>query len=99
MAAAIGNQYAAKAKVWSAAIQRVLADRTASRLDQRNALDDLAAALIDKAAEGDMGALRELGDRLDGKPAQAVSLGNTDGNPFQIAEIVRTIVRPDNPNG
>jgi hypothetical protein len=33
----------------------------------------LAEALLDKVAEGNLTALRELGHRLDGKPAQAIS--------------------------
>ena len=82
MAAPIGNQNAAKAKVWHAAIMRALDKR--SRLEQKEALDDIAEALIAKAAEGDMGALKELGDRLDGKPAQAI-VGDADGPPIQTA--------------
>ena len=92
MAAPAGNQNAAKAKIWSAAIHRVLEARTGSRLDQKHALDDLAAALIDKAAEGDMGALKELGDRLEGKPAQSLHVGNEDGKPFLTSRIERVII-------
>lgn len=32
----------------------------------------IAERLIDAASEGDMVALKELGDRLDGKPVQAI---------------------------
>lgn len=78
MAAAPGNQYAAKSKQWQMAIERALEVRGAS--DRRAALDELAAKLLDKCAEGDMTALKELGDRLDGKPAQAIVGG--DGGPL-----------------
>lgn len=78
--APIGNQNAAKAKIWSAAIMRALENR--SRLQQKQALDELAAVLLDKAAEGDMAALKELGDRLDGKPAQALT--GDPANPISI---------------
>jgi hypothetical protein len=77
MAAAIGNQYAAKAKVWSMAIARALAER--SRVRQREALDDLAEKLLARCEEGDMAALKELGDRLDGKPVQAVAGADGEG--------------------
>ena len=97
MSAPAGNQNAAKAKVWNAAIMRAL-DARGSRLEQKNALDDLAAALLDKAAEGDMSALKELGDRLDGKPSQALTVGNDDGKPFAIERIVRTVVDPQHPD-
>lgn len=70
MAAAIGNQYAAKGKQWQMAIERALETRGAA--DRRAALDELAGVLLNKAAEGDMAALKEVGDRLDGRPAQAI---------------------------
>ena len=38
--------------------------------------------LVAKATDGDMGALRELGDRLEGK-AQS-SFSNSDGTPFVV---------------
>ena len=98
MGAPLGNTNGAKAKLWSAAIHRALEAR-GSRLDQKNALDELAGTLLDKAAEGDMSALKEIGDRLDGKAAQSVAIGNEGDSPFMIEEIVRTIVRPANPHG
>jgi hypothetical protein len=81
MAAAVGNQYAAKAKQWQMAIERALEKRGAS--DRRAALDELASKLLDKAAEGDMVALKELGDRLDGKPAQAI-VGDPEAPPVKM---------------
>ncbi len=77
MAAPLGNHNAAKSKMWSAAIQRALAER--SRLAGKEALDQLAGALLDKAGEGDMAALKELGDRLDGKAVQAVAGADGEG--------------------
>ncbi len=38
-------------------------------------LDKLARTLIQKASEGDVAALKEIGDRLDGKPTQSIALG------------------------
>ncbi len=71
--APLGNQNGAKGKLWAAAIQRALDIRT-SRLDRKQAVDDLAEKLLAKCDEGDMAALKELGDRLDGRPAQALQL-------------------------
>jgi hypothetical protein len=93
MAAAQGNQYAAKAKQWQMAIERALEKRGAS--DRRAALDELAAVLLDKAAEGDMTALKELGDRLDGKPAQTI--GSDPDQPLRAAlslEVVGVKAKP-----
>lgn len=36
-------------------------------------LRKLADAIVDKALDGDVSALKEIGDRLDGKPHQSVS--------------------------
>ena len=90
MAAAPGNQYAAKAKQWQMAIERALDKRGAG--DRHAALNDLAEQLLVKAQEGEGWALKELGDRLDGKPAQ--TLGTDPDRPLQIEQIVRRIVDP-----
>lgn len=78
MAAAKGNTYAAKDKVWAAAIRRVL-ERRSGRVDRLDELDRLAETLIDKGLEGDMTALKELGDRLDGKATQVIEGPGADG--------------------
>jgi hypothetical protein len=72
MAAAIGNQYAAKDRLWRAAILRALEAR--SRVDQVQALDRIAEAMLAKATEGDLTAIKELGDRLDGKAHQSMDV-------------------------
>ena len=41
-------------------------------------LRQIARAHIEKAASGDMQAIKELADRLDGKPAQILDLNNPD---------------------
>ena len=75
MGAPVGNQNAAKAKVWHAAIMRALDKRGAG--DRVKALDELAGKLLDLVGTGDLAALKEFGDRLDGKPAQAVEHGGS----------------------
>ncbi len=52
------------------------------------ALRLLARRLIDRAVEGDVAAMREVGDRLDGKSTQAVQV---DKN-IQITHIEHSIV-------
>lgn len=88
--APIGNQNARKAKVWTQAIQRVL--ERGSRKDYE-LLDQLAQALIDKAMEGDLQALKELGDRLEGKPGQSVEVIGDPENPLETRWTV-TFVNP-----
>ena len=95
MSAPIGNQYAARAKQWTAAIERALEKRKGTRIE---ALDELAEKLLAKCDEADMSALRELGDRLEGKPGQAIDLGSDPDRPM-IHKLIREIVRPKNKDG
>jgi len=67
-----GNNNAAKGRRWAIAIEKALELR--SKSDQQKALVELAGKLLDKCAEGDLQALKELGDRLDGKPSQSVDM-------------------------
>lgn len=55
-------------------------------------LERACEAQLLKAAEGDLQSFKEVSDRLDGKAAQALDIGNKDGEPFQV--IQRTIVDP-----
>ena len=84
-----GNQNAARGRVWRDAINRALENR--SRVDQVHALDVLAEKLLAKCDEGDMQALKELGDRIEGKPAQPIS--GDEENPVRfISRVERVIV-------
>ncbi len=56
----------------------------ASAGEDRKALRAVAQALLGKAMMGDVQAIKELGDRLDGKPAQAVVGGDEEDAPVQI---------------
>lgn len=80
-----GNQNAAKAKIWRAAIERALERRTQSRTDGKKEIDALAETLLDLVAGGDLSALKEFGDRIDGKPAQAIT--GEDGGPIEFVNL------------
>lgn len=71
MGAPIGNQNAANAKRWAAAIERALIKR--GRGDALIALDDLAEKLLSLCEQADLSALKEFGDRMDGKPHQSIA--------------------------
>lgn len=85
--APVGNQNAAKAKVWRAAIMRALERRKPAN-ERIQAIDELADKLLDLVAAGDLPALKEFGDRMDGKPAQAIIGGDEDDPPIALKEIV-----------
>ncbi len=57
----------------------------------------VADALVDKAMAGDVQAIKEVADRLDGKVPQGLIGGDEDDPPI-VTKIVREIVRPDSPN-
>ena len=84
--AAPNNPKGAKSdKLWRDAIQRAVKRRLNGEGNPQ-ALDELADKLISKGLEGDIPAIKEIGDRLDGKPAQAI-IGDADESPVRM-EIV-----------
>ena len=93
MAAPLGNKNAVKAKLWENAIKRALARRANGTID--DGLDELADKLVSQAAGGEQWAILEVGNRLDGKPAQAVALTDPDGEALQLkVEFVRAGTSP-----
>ena len=76
MGAPIGNQNARKGK-WSEALS--LAVEVEDPILRRRRLHIIADKLIEKAQEGDIQAIKELGDRLDGKPKQQVEMTGAEG--------------------
>lgn len=87
MGAPVGNSNATKAKPWADAIRRALAR---AEEDSPRSLNKLAEALLTAASDGDLAALKELGDRLDGKPAQSIG-GDPEGTPVAMSV---TWIRP-----
>lgn len=81
--APLGNKNGAGKRVWSDAVRKVIA--------QGKSLDKLAQSLVDKALEGDVAALRELGDRLEGKVTQPI--GGEADNPI-VHEVIYRIAQP-----
>ena len=80
-----GNKNAAHDKPWSAAVRRALLANDGQKLRA------LAEKLVEKALEGDIPAIKEIGDRMEGKPAQAIV--GADGGPVTV-EIVRFADKP-----
>lgn len=59
--------------------------------EDQKALRLIADALIAKAIEGDMAAIKELADRMDGKVPQAVG-GDADGEPINVNHIIKRVI-------
>lgn len=94
-----GNKNGAKAKIWEGAIRRALAKRSEGNID--SSLETLANKLISAAEQGEQWALVEIGNRLDGKPAQIIIGGDDDDPPVKIQKVERVIVRakPESTDG
>lgn len=85
MAAAEGNTYATTGKRWRDAINRALAKR--ARSDAQAALDALAEKLLALCDNGELGALKELGDRVDGKAVQGLEHSGPDGGAIKVLRV------------
>jgi len=83
-------------KLWREALMRALARSDDGRPDgDPKALERLAARVVEMAMTGDMIAVKEIADRIDGKVAQTTILqGDEEGGPVQISRIEYVIVDP-----
>ena len=73
-----GNTVSADGRRWHQAIkQAALRQHGRSKVTM---LEKAADALVQLAVDGDLGALKELGNRLDGMAHQSVSVDNTGNN-------------------
>ena len=103
MPGTIGNQNAAKAKRWSAAIERAL-EAYPNPPDSSGCtplmvgLNNAAHQFVHKVMiEGDVAFFREFGDRIEGKVSQSIdaTLSNPDGTGL-FSKAVLEVVAVDN---
>ena len=87
--APIGNQNGKKGKLFYDALRIALLQEDRKRL--RNITDKLVKA----AENGDAWAVKEIMDRMDGKPVQATEISGTDGAPMDLRLIEFVIKRPE----
>lgn len=95
--APLGNQNAKKGKAWAEAIRRAIREKYDGE-DYESKLAQLARKLVDAADGGDLAALKEVGDRHDGRSPQAVDVGSDPDRPL-VQKIINEIVRPPNSDG
>lgn len=75
----LGNTNSSKNnRLWADTIKRVIAQ------SDGEALRKVAEALVLKAQEGDIAAIKELGDRVDGKSVATTELTGADGGAMVI---------------
>jgi len=86
MAAPEGNSNSSKSnRLWGETIKRACMQNDGQRLRR------IAERLLDQAEEGNIAAIKEIGDRLDGKAM--MTLAGDSENPLTIALIERKIVK------
>lgn len=78
-----------KQKRWADALMRAV-NRESEGKGSPKWLDVIADRVVREAADGDMQAAKEIGDRLDGKPKQQTEVTGADGEPFKL--IVETVI-------
>jgi hypothetical protein len=94
-----GGQFAntnARGKILTDALKRALA--RSGDGDMYAGANKVVQVAVDAALAGEQWAIKEIWDRLEGKPAQAIEHQGADGNPFRVEHIVRTIVDARNSN-
>ena len=81
-------------KLWRAAILMAVHELRVADDDEKatkiKTLRLLARRLVNKALDGDVTAMKEIGDRLDGRPSQSLDIGP----PEVFTGIVRKIIDP-----
>ena len=84
-----GNKHSSKEnRIWGNIIRKLAVQEDYKRLHA------IAEKLYEKAAEGDLGAAKEIGDRLDGKSVATTELTGADGKDLPIG-IGISFVKPD----
>jgi hypothetical protein len=73
-----GNSNARRGKDWLDALRKEVV--------QRGSLATIAKKVVDAAEAGELWAIQEIGNRLDGKPAQAVEVSGPDGDPIEVRD-------------
>lgn len=83
-------------KEWYRAVRKAVHELRAEKdakgkIKKTKAINMLAKTLVTAAINGDMAALKEVGDRLDGKPRQTVEATGQGGGPMKLTvEYVRS---------
>ena len=89
-----GNNNAGKNKAWKTALNKVLRDYNqgkGSKVENYWALQKIGEKLVDLALEGDMQAIKEIGDRVDGRPAQTTEIVGDSDLPL-VTKVVMEVV-------
>ena len=91
MAAPKNPKGAKSDKLWRDALMRAVKRRAAGK-DSPHELDEIATTCVKAAINGESWAVKEIGDRLDGRPSQTIA-----GDRDKPNEVVIRIINPTKP--
>lgn len=86
-----GNQNAKKGKLFYDAL------RIALLQEDRKKLRSITDKLVKAAENGDAWAVKEIMDRMDGKPVQSTEISGLDGGIFETLNTINIVLKK--PNG
>lgn len=83
-----GNRNSAKGREWAAAIERVLRtyENKRRKISKGQALERIAVTVLEEALDGGFWAIQEIGNRLDGKPAQSIDFTDHTPNARELSD-------------
>lgn len=92
-----GNRNGAKGKDWQDALRKAMIQYESKErgVEQGQALYRIATKVVEQAIDGDPVAWQEIGNRLDGKPAQSVQLSGDEDKPLFTAIKMLVINNPN----
>jgi len=82
-----GNPSGRPAKIFTAALLRIVEKKLKDDPDGRVLLDGIAQQLVAKATKGDLASIRELADRIEGTPARSITLGGEGGGAIPFVNV------------
>lgn len=71
-------------RLWANTIKRAITQGDPEKLRR------IADKLLNMAEKGDLGAIRELGDRIDGKPSQTIA--GDEENPLKVIHRIERVI-------
>lgn len=83
------------ANIWTQAVRRAVKRRIDGVEGKPRKLEHLADKLVEAGLAGDIHALKEIGDRVEGKARQSVDLSSKDGTMTPPTTIELIAVLPD----
>ncbi len=92
-----GNNNAGKGKSWRDALDKELKQYTNkdAKVDRGQALRRIARTVVEQALVGNKDAWQEIGNRLDGRAAQSVTVSGDEDSPLFPTAVDVNVITPE----